>query len=53
MPLLVFSTSQLLWDIAFSPYGEAGRLTAPFSIALCVLAYQHMRPALDQRRRET
>jgi hypothetical protein len=45
MPLLVFSTSQLLWDIGFSPYGEAGRLSAPFAIALCVLAYQRTLPA--------
>ena len=46
-PLVVFSTTLLLWNIAFSPYGEAGRLTAPFAIALCLLASQYLRP-LDQ-----
>ena len=36
-PLIVFSTMLLLWNIAFSPYGFNGRITAPFGIALCLL----------------
>lgn len=41
-PLLVFSTVGLLWDIAFSPYGVAGRFAAPYAIALCLLAFRHL-----------
>jgi hypothetical protein len=37
-PLIVFSTILLAWNIAFSPYGFSGRITAPFAIALCLLA---------------
>ena len=40
---MVFSTILLVWDIAFSPYGEAGRLTAPFAIALCFLAKRSLK----------
>jgi hypothetical protein len=36
-PLLVFSAMMLLWNIAFSPYGFASRITAPYSIVLCLL----------------
>jgi hypothetical protein len=36
-PLLVFSTTLLLWNIAFSPYGSSGRLLAAYGIALCIL----------------
>ena len=38
----VLTTIQLLWDICFSPYGEAGRVTAPFAIALCMLAAREL-----------
>ncbi len=27
----------LLWNIAFSPYGPSGRISAPCGIALCLL----------------
>jgi hypothetical protein len=37
-PLIVFSTVLLAWNIAFSPYGFSGRITAPFAIVLCLLA---------------
>jgi hypothetical protein len=37
-PLIAFSTTLLLWNIAFSPYGNTQRLLAAFSIALCLLA---------------
>lgn len=43
-PLLVFSTTLLLWNIAFSPYGEAERFAAPYAIALCLLAFRHLQP---------
>lgn len=36
-PLLVFSAMLLVWNIAFSPYGFSGRLTAPYGIAICLL----------------
>jgi hypothetical protein len=35
-PLLVFAALLLLWDIAFSPYGLNGRITAPYELALCL-----------------
>jgi hypothetical protein len=36
-PLIMFSTTWLLWNIAFSPYGNTQRLYATFAIALCLL----------------
>ena len=42
-PLLVFSTTFLLWNIAFSPYGNTQRLFATFSIAVCVLGLRLVR----------
>jgi hypothetical protein len=36
-PLIVFATTWLLWNIAFSPYGNTQRLYATFAIALCLL----------------
>jgi len=36
-PLLVFSATMLLWNIAFSPYGSNGRLIAAYGIALCLV----------------
>jgi hypothetical protein len=36
-PLLVFSTMLLLWNIAFSPYGFSGRITAAYGVTLCLL----------------
>ena len=36
-PLIVFSTTFLLWNIAFSPYGNTQRLFATFGIAVCLL----------------
>jgi len=45
-PLLTLSAILLLWDIAFSPYGFSGRITAPFELALCLLG---LRLAREQR----
>ena len=42
-PLLVFSAMLLLWDIAFSPYGSSGRITAPYALALSLLGLRLMR----------
>ena len=42
-PLLVFSSTLLLWAIAFSPYANAARLTAPYAIALCILGLRSIR----------
>lgn len=36
-PLVIFGAILLLWDIAFSPYGLAGRITTPYGLALCLL----------------
>jgi hypothetical protein len=36
-PLMVFVVSWLLWNIAFSPYGNTERIYATFAIALCLL----------------
>ncbi len=36
-PLLVFSTTLLVWSILFSPYGSGDRLFAPYGIAVCLL----------------
>jgi len=41
-PLLVFSPLLLLWAIAFSPYANAARLTAPYAIALCMLGLRQL-----------
>ena len=49
MPLVVFAALLLLWDIAFSPYGEAGRLAAPYEIALCLLAFRYLRASATAR----
>lgn len=42
-PLLVFSTALLIWNIAFSPYGNSARLLAMYAIALCLLGLSQMR----------
>ncbi len=42
-PLLVFSTMLLLWNIAFSPYGFSGRITAAYGVALCLLGLRLVR----------
>jgi hypothetical protein len=44
-PLIVFSTTLMLWNIAFSPYGNTQRLFATFSIAVCVLGLRLIRDA--------
>lgn len=36
-PLMVFVVSWLLWNIAFSPYGNTERIYATFAIAICLL----------------
>ena len=45
LPLLVFSTILLLWNIAFSPYGDVARIVACYGIALCLLGLRQARPA--------
>lgn len=42
-PLLVLSAVLLLWGIAFSPYGNSTRITAPYGIALCLLGLRLLR----------
>ena len=44
-PLLVFSTTWLLWNIAFSPYGNTQRLYATFGIAVCFLGLRLIKRA--------
>lgn len=46
-PLLVFSTTLLLWNIAFSPYGLNGRLLASYGIALCLVGLRLLRKEAD------
>jgi hypothetical protein len=41
-PLIVFSTTLLLWSIAFSPYGFGARIPATYGIALCLLGLRLM-----------
>jgi hypothetical protein len=42
-PLLVYSVMLLLWNIAFSPYGFTGRITAAHAFALCLLGLRMTR----------
>ena len=46
MPLFVFSTTLLLWNTAFSPYGAGARIQATYAIALCLLGLRLARPTL-------
>jgi hypothetical protein len=46
-PLLVFSAMLLLWDIAFSPYGSSGRISAAYGLALCLLGLRLLREERD------
>lgn len=46
-PLLVFSSTLLLWNIVFSPYGSTARLLAAYGIGLCLLGLQAL--AGDER----
>lgn len=48
-PLLVFSAMLLLWDIAFSPYGSSGRVTAPYALVLCLLGFRLLRDKAESR----
>lgn len=56
MPLLVFSTMSLLWNIGFSPFGNKARILAAFGIALCILGLRltkmeaHFEVALNSNR---
>lgn len=42
-PLLVFSTTLLVWNILFSPYGNLQRLYGPYGIAICLLGLHELR----------
>ena len=44
-PLIVLSTTLLLWNVAFSPYGNTARFLAAFGIAVSLLALRHIRVA--------
>ena len=41
--ILVFFTMNLLWAIAFSPYGSIARITAMYGVALCLLGFRVIR----------
>ncbi len=43
VPLLVFSTALLLWNIVFSPYGSSSRPLAAYGIALGLLGIRLLR----------
>ena len=44
-PVIVFSTTFLLWNIAFSPYGNTQRLFAMFGVSVCLLGLRLAREA--------
>ena len=48
-PLLVLASILLLWDIAFSPYGLTGRITAPYGLAVCLLGLRLLREKRQAR----
>jgi hypothetical protein len=48
-PLIVYATSMLLWDIAFSPYGNTARLYAAFGIAMILLGLRRVRALRTSR----
>ena len=42
-PLLVFSTTLLIWNILFSPYAGDHRWLGPYGVAICLLGLRSLR----------